>query len=658
MRTPPPRTGVLTTARAASLVAWAAALLLGAALILAPDARDAAAQTPTVDYDDDDDGLIEVRTTGQLFAIRQDLNGDGAPDATADVTNYNGAFPNRVTLALGRMGCPTSGGCTGYELDNDLNFDENRDGRITSADSAFWNSGAGWQPITNLAGTASYNATFEGNGYTISYLYINRTLANTALFRSLASGKEIRNVGVKHAAVYHAATTATSIRYAVLVAWNHGTITKSYATGVVVGGNGHVGGLVGRNDGTVRASYAIVEVTTRLGENVPQPGGGFVRQPTCRVETLRRDGCGGLVGRNTGTITASWSAGKVDSQNPNGLASGTGAATNSYWDTQTSGRTNSTLGTGQTTRALQRPTGYSGIYANWNLNLDGNAGGDDPWDFGTNREYPALKYTGRNLKDQRGAYWIEADHWGAPVVGEPIVAYYDSRRRHLEPLRPDGRRAVADHLRRAGGLHQAAVGLAALRQRAHRLDGRSPRPASRRPGPAPSSTSRRRRTSASTCAPACRAGSTATAARSIPRPSSRRSAATAATATFASGNTSPDGGHGHRDLGAAQTAHGPHRVALAALHGERRHRLHAARAGGRQIQLDVPARRRRRGQLPARVRLLLGQQRGVDARGDRLHRRRRRRQLARAAAPRPARRPLVESAGGPRGPRLRAVGVA
>ena len=413
---------MLTTARAAGLAAWLAALLLGAALILAPDA---AAQTPTVDYDDDDDGLIEITTTGQLFAIRHDLNGDGDVDATGDVTNYNGAFPNRVTLALGRMGCPTSGGCTGYELDNDLNFDENRDGRITSADSAFWNSGAGWQPITNLAGTASYNATFEGNGYTISYLYINRTLANTALFRSLASGKEIRNVGIKHAAVYHAATTATSIRYAVLVAWNHGTITKSYATGVVVGGNGHVGGLVGRNDGTVRASYAIVEVTTRLGENVPQPGGGFVRQPTCRVETLRRDGCGGLVGRNTGTITASWSAGKVDSQNPNGLASGTGAATNSYWDTQTSGRTSSAQGTGQTTRALQRPTGYSGIYANWNLNLDGNAGGDDPWDFGTNREYPALKYAGRNLKDQRGAYWIEADHWGAPVVGEPIVAYYE-----------------------------------------------------------------------------------------------------------------------------------------------------------------------------------------------------------------------------------------
>ena len=409
---------MLTTARAVGLAAWLAALLLGVALILAPDA---AAQT--VDYDDDDDGLIEITTTGQLFAIRHDLNGDGDVDTGGDVTNYNGAFPNRVTLALGRMGCPTSGGCTGYELDNDLNFDQNRDGRITSADNAFWNSGAGWAPITNSSGH-SYNATFDGNGYTISYLYINRNGGNNALFRSLASGKEIRNVGVKHAAVYQAATDhARTLRYAVLVGRNYGTVTKSYATGVVVGGLGQVGGLVGRNDGTVRASYAIVEVTTRQGENVLQPGGFYVRTPTCEITGAVHNGCAGLVGHNNGgTITASWSAGKVDTQNPHGLAAGTGTATDSYWDTQTSGRSSSTHGTGQTTRALQRPTGYTGIYANWNLNLDGVTGGDDPWDFGTNREYPALKYAGRDLDAQRGPSWIEADHWGAPVVGEPIVA--------------------------------------------------------------------------------------------------------------------------------------------------------------------------------------------------------------------------------------------
>ena len=417
---------MLTAARAAGLVAWAAALLLGAALILAPDA---AAQTPPkVDYDTDDDGLIEIKTIGQLFSIRQDLNGDGAVDTGGDSTNYNGSFPNRETAASGRMGCPTTGGCTGYELDNDLNFDQTRDGRITSADTGIWNSGAGWEPIGKAGG--GYNATFEGNGHTISYLYINRNLADLGLFGDFSSGKEIRNVGLKHAAVYLNATYASKFNFAVLVGQNHGTVTKSYATGVVVGGAGRTGGLVGYNTGTVRASYSTVEVTDRPNEPVPQPGGGTFTHPTCRVQTspTHIEGCGGLVGHNTGTITASWSAGKVDtSANQQGLAAGTGTATNSYWDTQTSGRSGSTLGTGQTTRALQRPTGYSGIYANWNLNLDGNAGGDDPWDFGTNREYPALKYDGQgaaDLEDQRGPSRLEADHWGAPVVGEPVVAYY------------------------------------------------------------------------------------------------------------------------------------------------------------------------------------------------------------------------------------------
>ena len=46
--------------------------------------------------------------------------------------------------------------------------------------------------------------------------------------------------------------------------------------------------------------------------------------------------------------------------------------------------------TGQTTTALQTPTGYSGIYADWNVDLDGDTRTDDPWDFGTASQYPAL----------------------------------------------------------------------------------------------------------------------------------------------------------------------------------------------------------------------------------------------------------------------------
>ena len=51
-----------------------------AALLMGPGIDSTARAQTTVDYDGDDDGLIEVTTVAQLGAIRWDLNGDGAVD--------------------------------------------------------------------------------------------------------------------------------------------------------------------------------------------------------------------------------------------------------------------------------------------------------------------------------------------------------------------------------------------------------------------------------------------------------------------------------------------------------------------------------------------------------------------------------------------------
>ena len=57
----------------------------------------------------------------------------------------------------------------------------------------------------------------------------------------------------------------------------------------------------------------------------------------------------------------------------------------SYWDTETSGVTRGGGGAGRTTAALQEPTGYTGPYAAWDVDVDGDGDGvsDAPWDFGT-----------------------------------------------------------------------------------------------------------------------------------------------------------------------------------------------------------------------------------------------------------------------------------
>ena len=149
-----------------------------------------------------------------------------------------------------------------------------------------------------------------------------------------------------------------------------GAIVAAYASGDVSGSGNAVGGLVGQSDSgnsftptaTVRASYAAGSVI----------------------------GDAGYVGGLTGVARA-----------PAGDGS---SFTNSYWDTERSDRSvgvgsddadadgsiggseTATSGvTGQTTSALQMPTGYTGIYADWNIDSG------DPWDFGGGTDDPELR---------------------------------------------------------------------------------------------------------------------------------------------------------------------------------------------------------------------------------------------------------------------------
>ena len=98
------------------------------------------------------------------------------------------------------------------------------------------------------------------------------------------------------------------------------------------------------------------------------------------------------------SITASYATGNVTGSSDVGGLVGSRSkwgrvnVTISYWDTQTTGQSRSYRGTGKTTRELQSPTGHTGIYAGWNA---------DWWDFGTSRQYPALKYQGMDVAAQR-----------------------------------------------------------------------------------------------------------------------------------------------------------------------------------------------------------------------------------------------------------------
>ena len=473
------------------------------------DTTTHATSPATVDYDADNDGLIEITTLAQLNAVRYDLNGDGVADNSSDQSNYDAAFAN----AESNMGCNESvvtiqsgtgnEPCDGYELSNSLDFDTNKDGRTDVTGDTYWDGGKGWQPIAHESTSPNssshpFNAVFEGNNHVISNLFINRRGTRTGisgsykyelfagLFGDVGSSAEIRNLGVEDVNVtYKNYKPAQSIPnspevYAGgLVGYSEGEIFKTYVTGMVTAISEsapgteefpHAGGLIGRQvGGSITSSYARVTTTANFdsGETngvayagglvAYQNGGDIVAtyargSATAVVRSINNGkahaggligyhkngeikssyseadatatgnavspnftispalNAGGLVGtQDGGTITASYSTGaptatttgtgtvSSPTNNTGGLTGNhsSGNTTNSYWDTTTSGITATGQGTGKTSSEIKTPTAYSGIYANWEFDLD-NADGDNSdatgkdnqWNFGTANDYP------------------------------------------------------------------------------------------------------------------------------------------------------------------------------------------------------------------------------------------------------------------------------
>jgi hypothetical protein len=142
------------------------------------------------------------------------------------------------------------------------------------------NGGKGWQPI----GTSGnpFNGLFNGQGYEIKDVFINRTSEpHVGLFGVIGEGGISEDVGVVNA------TVTGQARVGGLVGENRGIVSNSYSMGNVTGTSElFVGGLAGGNSGTVINSYFTGSVT----------GAGDV---------------GGLVGANWGTVSNSYSTGSV-----------------------------------------------------------------------------------------------------------------------------------------------------------------------------------------------------------------------------------------------------------------------------------------------------------------------------------------------------------
>lgn len=277
--------------------------------------------------------------------------------AVADATYYE---PIRTAADLDRMRHNLSGN---YRLMNNIDLTD----ATGTVGGDYYNSGAGWSPIGSVS--TPFTGTFNGGGYTITGLTINRpTQGHCGLFGCLGPGAIVKNVTLANADVtglenvgplcgesfgylYNCHATNPTVEAVSgadaddvggLVGDNDGTMVLCTVTGGTVSGCYDVGGLVGDNDAVIMFCRSSADVdgaeTGDIGglagdnkgykENVPLSDrinrgiiyNSYATGNVTSTNKLGRDPAGdigGLVGDNKGgSLVNCWATGNVTGLNP------------------------------------------------------------------------------------------------------------------------------------------------------------------------------------------------------------------------------------------------------------------------------------------------------------------------------------------------------
>ncbi|OKQ00370.1 S-layer homology domain-containing protein [Paenibacillus sp. P46E] len=241
---------------------------------------------------------------------------------------------------------------------------------IADIDLSSYASGEGWIPIGGQGFYEQFEGDFDGNGFKITNLKIDRpSQDNIGLFRD--------NRGIITNVILVIIGINGELNTGSLAGINNGsgTISNSYATGSV-SGDTFVGGLVGWNVGTIRNSYGTGSVSGRdsVGGLVGWNFGNYRTNISNSYATGSVSGInrvGGLVGKSDEPISNSYAIGRVsgnDNASTGGLV-GQGtiqSGSNSFYDSDTTAQSDIDKGTGKTTAEMKDPTTFSG----WSFSED------------------------------------------------------------------------------------------------------------------------------------------------------------------------------------------------------------------------------------------------------------------------------------------------
>ena len=309
---------------------------------------------------------------------------------------------------------------------------------IDAAAASIWTGGAGLFPIGSSA--LSFTGHYDGQGFSINNLYINRGDSMVSLFGRVDTGASISNLNLTNETIISSSSGYLSGFVAQI--YGSSTVTNCTLNGGFVYGPGSFAGFVGSMGSTSNGGATITNCSSNLaifGTSSNVGGfvsyldvGGIIKNSYCQGSVNGTGYVGGFVGRpvagsitncyskvnvygssqinggflsysNSATtiITNCYALGTVAGTNFTGGFGGYNSAnivfTNCYWDTNVSGLaygfgSNGSLSgvTGKTTTQMTTQSTFNG----WDFVGETTNGSNDYWNINpsNNGGYPYLSW--------------------------------------------------------------------------------------------------------------------------------------------------------------------------------------------------------------------------------------------------------------------------
>ncbi|MBU6266111.1 MAG: filamentous hemagglutinin N-terminal domain-containing protein [Sphingomonadales bacterium] len=274
-------------------------------------------------------GATGLTTTQLAAALPTSFGATNWANGNNQTTPYLKGFGWAPTSGVAILGTDTSANATYYNvltsiaqvqaINDVINFNPYGNyilgANIDATATAGWNGGAGFVPINDQYNWG-FQGRFNGLGYTIDGLTINRPGQDYVGLFGIAQNSTITGVNLTNAAITGRGNVGG------IVGISYGTVSNSSVSGSVFGSY-HVGGLVGDNEGTISGSHASATIDFDSNGSRTQIGGlvgynGHIITTSYATGTVNSSGqedgqyLGGLVGMNAnGTISRSYASGNV-----------------------------------------------------------------------------------------------------------------------------------------------------------------------------------------------------------------------------------------------------------------------------------------------------------------------------------------------------------